>query len=128
MPSHTILIVEDEPALLRVLADELRDNNFRVLTAADGQEGLTLALKHHPDLLLVDVVMPGMDGLTMLKHIRADKWGSTVPIIMLTNISDPNKIDESYHRGIYEYIVKADWQINDVVRIVKRKLALPIEA
>lgn len=124
-PSKHILIVEDESSLVRILADELRDQGFTVSTANNGQEGLTLALAEHPDLLLVDVVMPYMDGMTMVKKLREDTWGQLVPIIVLTNVSDAKKIDESFDRGVYDYIVKADWELQDIVRIAKARLAVP---
>lgn len=121
-----ILIVEDESSLARVLADELRDQGFMVSTAANGLEGLSAALNEHPDLIFVDVVMPRMDGLTMIKELRRDHWGKQVAIVVLTNVSNAHHIDESFDSGVYEYIVKADWELGDIIRIAKEKLAVRV--
>lgn len=126
MNGQHILIVEDESSLARVLADELRDQGFTVSTASNGMEGLSVALTEHPDLIFVDVVMPRMDGLTMIKALRRDSWGKRVGIVILTNVSNASQIDESFDRGVYEYIVKADFELNDIIRIAKEKLAVPV--
>ncbi|MEX2054986.1 MAG: response regulator [Candidatus Andersenbacteria bacterium] len=118
----TILVVEDETSLLRVIADQLHDEGYTVITATNGQAGLDAALSHHPDLIFLDVVMPQMDGIMMLKKLRRDSWGKRVPVIILTNVSEANTIDMAMEYGVHEYIVKADWQLDDVVRMAKTKL------
>jgi two-component system alkaline phosphatase synthesis response regulator PhoP len=123
--SRHILIVEDESSLARVLADELRDQGFTVSTAANGIEGLSTALAEHPDLIFVDVIMPGMDCLSLIKALRQDPWGKHVRIVILTNVSNAALIDRSFDSGVYEYIVKADWELGDIIRIAKEKLAVP---
>lgn len=124
MTDKHILIVEDESSLVRVLADELRDQGFTVSTAANGIDGLAAALAEHPDLIFVDVVMPRLDGLSMIKELRRDPWGKQVAVIILTNVSNAQQIDQSFDSGVYEYIVKADWELADIVRIAKEKLAV----
>ena len=85
---QTILIVEDELPLLKVYADRFSDEGFLVLKANNGQEGLDLAIKEKPDLILLDILMPVMDGLTMMQKLRENTtWGKTVPIMLLTNLS-----------------------------------------
>jgi DNA-binding response OmpR family regulator len=118
----TILVVEDETSLLRVIADQLHDEGYSVITATNGQAGLDMALSEHPDLIFLDVVMPQMDGIMMLKKLRRDSWGKRVPVIILTNVSEANTIDLAMEYGVHEYIVKADWQLDDVVRMAKTKL------
>ncbi len=113
-----ILIVEDEAALLMVLADKFRREGFNVLEAHDGLEGLRAALKHKPDLVILDIIMPSMDGLTMLKKLREDKRGNTVPVLILSNLSDPEQINEATGRGRVEYLVKSNWGLDDVVQKV----------
>ena len=76
-----ILAIDDEPGILRVIKLDLSDQGFRVLTATNGEEGLRLAEKHRPDLILLDVVLPGMPGLEVLRELRER---SNVPVIMLT--------------------------------------------
>lgn len=81
MPS-TILVVEDEADLLRGLRDNLAYEGYRVLTASDGEKGLALAVKERPDLVILDWMMPGMDGLTVCRELRAR--GHMVPVVFLT--------------------------------------------
>ena len=117
-----ILIVEDDIDLLEVLIKKFELENFLVLEAPDGKIGLEDALRHHPDLILLDIVMPVMDGMTMLRKLREDLWGKNVPVVLLTNLSDESKVAEAMTRGVYGYLVKADWNISDVVKKVKQRL------
>src|SRR5260370_34454655 len=87
----TILIIEDERPLRTALTDKLKRAGFATLEASDGEEGLRIALEKHPDLLLVDVIMPKMDGLTMLKELKEDEWGKQAKIIILSNLGDPEQ-------------------------------------
>lgn len=120
--SKKILIVEDDKLLLKILSDEFEKNNFQVLLAGDGQEGLDKALYEKPDLILLDVVMPKMDGLTMLKKLRAQKEGATIPVLILTNLSEAETIEKSVASGSFDFLVKANWELGDIVKKVKDKL------
>lgn len=120
----TILIIEDERPLLTALSSKLSNAGFSILQATDGEMGLSMALEKHPDLILLDIVMPKMDGLTMLDMLRRDDWGKTVPIIVLTNLSDAAKFEESMRKNVFDYLIKTDWKIEDVVIKVKEKLQL----
>lgn len=126
IPSKKILIVEDEQSLRETLVDKLTREGFDVLEAKNGEEGLERTLKEHPDLILLDIVMPKMDGMTMMKKLREDEWGKRVSIILLTNLS---ATDAEIIKGVIEdepsyYLVKSDWKIKDVVNKVKETLAL----
>lgn len=118
-----ILIVEDEKDIREAIADELLYAKFIPLEARNGNEGLATALQEHPDLILLDIVMPEMDGMAMMKKLRADTWGKTVPIILLTNLSANDKIIERVveDEPVY-YLVKSDWKIEDVVEKVTETL------
>ena len=122
----TILIVEDEPALLKVYADGLAEEGFRIVRARNGQEGMEIALREKPALILLDILMPVMDGLTMMKKLREDHlWGKTVPIILLTNLSAS---EEEIMKAItkYEpayYLVKSDYTLQGVVEKIQERLA-----
>lgn len=129
--TKNILIVEDEVPMLKALARQLDQSGFSVLEAEDGEQGLKKALDKKPDLILLDILMPKMDGLTMLKHLRKSAWGRKVPVILLTNLSDPEKIisaTKSYTKtlesGLYEYLIKSDWKLNDIVKKIKEKLEI----
>jgi CheY-like chemotaxis protein len=120
---NKILIIDDEPMLLTALVDKFSREGFIVITAKDGKEGLTSALANHPDLILLDIIMPVMDGLTMLYKLRKNPWGKQVKVILLTNLSDPGKITKPITDIVTEYLVKSDWKIADVVAEVKEQLA-----
>ncbi len=119
-----ILVVEDEPTLVTALVDKFTQEKFIVIAANNGQEGLTMALKEHPDLILLDIVMPVMDGMTMLAELRKDAWGKTVQVILLTNLSDPQKMSDSIAKDVSGYLIKSDWKLQDLVEEVKRKMML----
>ena len=122
----TILIVEDEPALLKVYADGLTEEGFRIVRARNGQEGMEIALREKPNIILLDILMPVMDGLTMMKKLREDHlWGKTVPIILLTNLSAS---EEEIMKAItkYEpayYLVKSDYTLQGVLEKIQERLA-----
>ncbi len=121
-----ILVVEDEAPLRNALSEMLTREGFGVFEAKDGQEGLDYALKEKPDVILLDLVMPVMDGMTMLKLLRADKeYGEKVPVIVLSNVSI---VDERVTKGVNTanpefYLVKANWPIEGVVNKVKTILS-----
>ncbi len=121
-----ILIVEDEVDLSEALGDKLNREGFQSFQAKNGEEGLALALKEHPDLILLDIVMPVMDGMTMFSELRKDAWGKNVPDILLTNLS---ATEEKIIKAMVEnkpsyYLVKSDWKIGDVVKKINETLNL----
>lgn len=117
-----VLIVEDEAPLRDVLRDKLAHENFAVLEAKDGEEGLEIALRDHPDLILLDIVMPRMDGMTMLAKLREDAWGAEVKVVILTNLSEVVKVSEAMARGSFDYLIKSDWKLEEVVEKVRNML------
>ena len=122
-----ILVVEDEEILARTLAEKLEAEGFKVFKAVDGDEGLRMALVEHPDLILLDLLMPRVDGMTMLKKLREDPWGLHAMVIILTNVRDPAKVAEGMNVGLdgtYEYLVKTDWSLDAVVDRIKEKLKI----
>ncbi|OGM92975.1 hypothetical protein A2333_02580 [Candidatus Wolfebacteria bacterium RIFOXYB2_FULL_49_7] len=121
-----ILIVEDEDSMLSALADKIRQAGFaESLIARNGEEGLSLALSEHPDLLLVDILMPKMDGMTMIKQLRKDAWGKEVKIIILTNFDTTDEILKDV--ALVEpshYFLKSNRGIDDIIINIKEVLEL----
>jgi DNA-binding response OmpR family regulator len=113
----TILIVEDEKNLREAIADILRLKNYLPLEAENGKVGVEMALSKHPDLILLDLLMPVMDGMAALKKIRADAWGAKVPVIILTNLSATNEqlVEDMVTHKPMHYLIKSDWKLHDVV-------------
>ncbi len=122
--SLSILIVEDESALLQVLADKFGREGFLTFTASDGQAGLDTALEHKPDVIVLDIVMPSMDGMQMLKKLRENKWGQNIPVLILTNLSEPEYNEEILSSDPnVSYLIKSNWGLDDVVKKVKENYA-----
>ncbi|MFA6322800.1 MAG: response regulator [Candidatus Buchananbacteria bacterium] len=118
----TILVVEDEASLRKAIREKFVTLGYNVLEAKDGREGVVTALSQHPDLILLDVIMPVMDGLSALKEIRQDPWGKTAKIIILTNLSDNEDVTRAMSQGTHDYLVKSNWKIDDIAKIVKKKI------
>ncbi len=117
-----ILTVEDEAPLRSALVFKLANEGFEVLSAKNGEEGLQMALSEHPDLILLDIVMPKMDGMKVLENLRADAWGKTAQVIMLTNLSDNEKVSKAITNHAFDFFVKSDIKIQDVIDKIKAKL------
>ena len=117
-----VLIVEDDATMRRMLADEFKLQDIKTIEATNGQEGLDIALKEMPDLILLDITMPVMDGLTMLNKLRAEEAGKKVQVIILTNSGDIARIAEAVEKGICSYLVKSDVTTKDLVARAKKFL------
>lgn len=117
-----ILVVEDEEPLRMVLRDVLAVEGYGILEAKNGIEGLEMSLREHPDLILLDILMPKMDGLEMLKKLREDEWGRKAPVIVLTNLSDNEDIAKAVEEDVFEYFVKTDIKINEVIARIREKI------
>lgn len=117
-----ILIVDDEAVLVDLLRNKISRQGFDVIEACDGEEGLQKALAERPDLILMDVIMPKMDGITVLKKLRQDHWGKDVPVIILTNLNTAEAVENSIASGAYDYLVKIDYTLDDLVDIIKKRL------
>ncbi len=120
----TVLIVEDDLALRKVLVDKLTDENFNVLEAADGIQGLEHALNSHPSIILLDIFMPHMDGITMLSKLRtSDSWGKHVSVIVLTNSTDAQTIATVSGFGSTDFLIKSEWSLEALVARIRERLA-----
>jgi DNA-binding response OmpR family regulator len=121
--AQKILIVEDEAPLRSLLVKVMSEAGFEVLEADDGQKGLDVALQDHPDLILLDLMMPVKDGMTMLSELRQDEWGKGVQVILLTNVDQEEHKAEAAKYGVDTYLLKWNWKLEDFVGLVKGKLA-----
>ena len=120
----TILVVEDEQELREILADTLKRNDFAALEAQNGKEGLKIALAKHPDLIILDLLMPIMGGVEVLQHLRADDWGKHVPVMVLTNLSasDEQLVQEMVALRPVCYIIKSSWDMKSIVAKIRGTL------
>lgn len=117
-----ILIVEDDIAMSDALGNKLVGERFKVLTARDGHEGLDAALGNKPDLILLDLIMPRMNGIEMLRKLREDKWGKSVPVLVLTNDDNPESMRQTLKDDAIDYLIKTDWDLESVIKKIKSKL------
>ncbi len=117
-----ILVVEDEATLQKALNDVLSQEGYNVLSAIDGMRGLEMITQEKPDLILLDIILPKMDGFEILKKIKEDKDTAEIPVIILTNLSDLENIQKALDLGATTYLVKADFHLEDVLKKVKEAL------
>lgn len=123
---YKILIVEDEEALSEVLKERFENEGFETYAARDGVKGLALALDKKPNIILLDIIMPKVDGLSMLRELRQHEEGKHIHVIVLTNVSDSKEIHEALELGARDFLVKSDWIISDIVDSVRNQLKEPI--
>ena len=117
-----ILVIEDEATLQKALNEVLTNEGYEVMSSLDGLRGLELAQKESPDLILLDIILPKMDGFEVLKRIKKDDKISQIPVIILTNLSDISDIQKALDLGATTYLVKADFHIEDVLKKIEKIL------
>jgi two-component system, response regulator len=121
-PTKTAVVVEDDNDLLFLYKHKLELAGFKVITAINGQEGLEVIQKYRPDIVLLDLLMPIMGGSEMLAHLRSERWGSDIRVIVLTNISKDEAPPALRFLHVDRYIVKAHHTPAQVVGIVHEVL------
>jgi DNA-binding response OmpR family regulator len=119
-----ILIVEDEKDLQEALATALAYEEFVVVKASDGEEGLAVAEAEKPDLILLDITMPKMDGLEVLRTLKKSEWGKDIKVIVMTALDDLEKVAEVMDAGGDEYVVKTQVSLGDIMKKIKTKLGV----
>jgi len=117
-----ILFIEDESALQKSLGDLLREKGIEVISAVDGKTGLRLAKESLPDLILLDLILPRMHGLEVLKELKEDKNTKDIPVIILTNLENINDIEKAIELGATTYLVKANYSLEEIAEKVKKAL------
>jgi len=121
--TKTVLVVDDDPSLLWVLGENIKKSGFDVIQAGDGNQALNIAMEKHPDLILVDIMMPQKSGLEFLQKLRQDEWGKTVPVFVLTSF-DADVEAEARQYGIDEYLIKKDWLPEQITEKIKMRLGI----
>ena len=110
-----IFIIEDDPFLSEMYAAKFSQSGFQVEMAIDGEKGLEKIKTSKPDLILLDIVLPKMDGFEILKKVKEDSQLNKIPIILLTNLGQKNEIEKGLALGAEEYIIKAHFTPTAVV-------------
>jgi DNA-binding response OmpR family regulator len=117
-----IAIIEDDPVISQMYRMKFEADGFDVQLAGDGRRGVALVEAFVPDLILLDLQMPEMDGTEALEIIRKNDWGKNIPVIILTNLGEEESPKQLRALGIHSYIVKANLTPRQVVQRVKEAL------
>jgi len=117
-----VLLIEDEEMLANMYEVKFKNEGFDLLKALDGAEGLKLAKTEKPDFVLLDIIMPKMDGFSVLKSLKEDPETKDVPVLLLTNLGQEEDIERGKKLGAVGYLVKANITPAEVVHEVKKQL------
>lgn len=118
----TILVVDDNAVVARVLARLLQQRGHHTLIAADGPSAIDTVRQHGPDLILLDMMMPDMDGLEVLRRLKADPQTAQPPVILFSAVDDPKVVAAAMDQGAREYWVKASFRFEDLPQRLARYL------
>ena len=119
-----ILLVEDDPFLLSMYTTKFELENFRVITAEDGKKGLKLAIEETPDIILLDILLPKMNGFEVLRELKSNGNVNNIPIILLTNLSQKDEVEQGLRLGADHYLIKAHFMPSEVVEKIKKYIKL----
>ncbi|OIO45582.1 response regulator [bacterium (Candidatus Gribaldobacteria) CG23_combo_of_CG06-09_8_20_14_all_37_87_8] len=114
-----ILFIEDESALQKSMGDSLRREGWEVLSALNGEIGLRQAKTECPDLILLDLILPKMDGFEVFRELKKNKETVNIPVIVLTNLEQMEDVEKALELGAKTYLVKANYTLSEVVSKIK---------
>lgn len=119
-----ILLIEDDPFLLNMYSTKFEIEGFQIITADNGEDGLKEIFNTKPDIVLLDILMPKMDGLEVLEHIQKanDQDIKKIPVILLTNLNQQEDIEKGMKLGAVDYLIKAHFMPSEVVGKIERVL------
>lgn len=119
-----ILIIEDDELLAKALAGALSDAEYEVTVANTGEQGLTAIAAMQPDLIYLDIMLPGISGYDVLGKIKADQKLLNTPVVMLTNLGQMSEINKAMDYGATDYVIKANIDLEKLVELTKTKYLL----
>lgn len=102
-----VLLIEDEPEVLELYRLKLTLDDYEVVTAPNGIEGLQRAKENKPELIFLDIKMPGMDGFEVLKHLRKDEATKDIPVVILSNFDEESMVEKGLALGANDYLIKS---------------------
>lgn len=123
--SNIILVVEDEAVISRMYQKILSFEGYQVETAADGEEGWEKAKTLKPALILLDFMMPKLNGLQVLEKLKADPQTAPIPVLMLTNLAAPQEAELALAKGALKYVIKSESEPKQIVEMVREYLVKP---
>jgi len=117
-----ILLIEDEEVLANMYETKFKNEGFRIRKALDGEAGLKMVAEEKPELILLDIIMPKLDGFSVLKRLKANEATKDIPVVLLTNLGQNEDVDKGQKLGAVGYLVKANLTPSEVVKKVKEFL------
>lgn len=117
-----VLVVEDETFLVKIYSVKLKKEGFDVSIATDGEEAVKLAAEVKPDLILLDLILPKLNGFEALERMRTNPVNKTTPVLVLSNLGQEEDIKRATALGASDYLVKANFSIQDIVAKIKEVL------
>jgi len=114
-----ILLVEDDTFILEMYATKLLNFGYEVLTATDGEEALKITKEKLPDFILLDLVLPSMDGFDVLKAIKKDEKTKSIPVVLLTNLGERRDVETGLKLGASDYLIKAHFTPSEVIEKIQ---------
>ena len=124
MKKYKILIIEDESSLQDSLSEFLSMEKFETVSAFNGEDGIALAKKEKPDLILLDIVLPKKNGFEVLEEIKKNKETEKIPVILLTNLESTEDVNRAFDFGVTTYLIKSSYTLEDIVRKIKENLGI----
>lgn len=124
MDKKTIAIIEDEEVLSKMLTEALTEAGFNILHATEGEAGLKLIESEQIDLVVLDILLPKINGLEILKKIRENNKYDDMEVIVLSVVNDMDKVAEAVEGGVYTYLIKDKTKVDDLVEIIKKRLSV----
>jgi len=119
MSKKNILIVEDDQFFRELLTKKLSSEGFTMLEAANGESGVEMIKEKKPDLILLDLLLPGIDGFEVLSKVKADSNTSNIPVIILSNLGQQEDIERGLKLGAADYLIKSQFDIDSIVEKVR---------
>ena len=120
MKQKYILLIEDDPFLIDIYTTKFREANFEVEVVEDGEKALTSLKERKPDLLLLDIVLPNVDGWEILREIREDSNLKDLKVVILSNLGQKEEVEKGFKLGAAKYLIKAHHTPTEVVEEVKK--------
>jgi len=117
-----ILLVEDDALLVKVLVEEMTFEGFEVVSVTNGLEVLSTAQKINPDLILLDLILPGLDGFEVLKQVRADEKLKKIPVFVISNLDSVSDVKSAKALEADEYFIKANTEVDKIIEAIKKKV------
>ncbi len=117
-----VLFIEDEFTLQKAVSETLGKAGYDVIQAIDGETGLKLAFREKPDLILLDIILPKMDGFEVLQKLKSEKDTKDIPVIILTNLAGSEDVEKSLNLGATTYLVKSDHSVEDILAKIKQTI------